>query len=204
MILAKTSPRSQRAISSQLTRLFHSGFITAIVRFVNFFIHDAISDGTYASVDLLTWTIIEPGIYLVAACLPALRPLLQDIVEKASFPTLGSKRVHKYGDVSAESSARNIQLLGGKGPGSKGGQAEAGLAGFQRINGPKESLDEITSAGDERKLGAYDGSETDNSYCSAGRGSLRRTEPTEHNGIRIEHDFQVTTSESRGPGKQDR
>ncbi|KAM0794239.1 hypothetical protein BDR22DRAFT_776243, partial [Usnea florida] len=52
------------------------GLIASIFRFMAFFQNNAITDGTFASVDLMSWTIIEPGIYLVAACLPPLRPLI--------------------------------------------------------------------------------------------------------------------------------
>ena len=37
-----------------------------------------------ASVPLIIWTIIEPGIYLIAACLPALRPLLIYVLPSAA------------------------------------------------------------------------------------------------------------------------
>ena len=53
-----------------------SGLVTSIMRTVAFFQNDPLKDGTWASVIFLYWTIIEPGCYLIAACLPCYRPLL--------------------------------------------------------------------------------------------------------------------------------
>ncbi|OAG06095.1 uncharacterized protein CC84DRAFT_1044209, partial [Paraphaeosphaeria sporulosa] len=51
------------------------GLVTSIIRFVAFF--TPIVDGTWAAVSLLTWIIIEPSIYLWAACMLAFKPLLR-------------------------------------------------------------------------------------------------------------------------------
>ena len=60
----------------------YSGLVSSIVRFTIFFQNEAFVDGTWKSVDLMTWTLIEPGIYLIAACLPNLRPLWHHSKEK--------------------------------------------------------------------------------------------------------------------------
>ncbi len=54
---------------------FNSGLVSSIIRFTIFFQNEAFVDGTWASVNLMTWTLIEPGIYIIAACLPNLRAL---------------------------------------------------------------------------------------------------------------------------------
>ncbi|TVY80878.1 hypothetical protein LSUE1_G005420 [Lachnellula suecica] len=62
-----------------LTILFLTGSLglaTSIVRFISFFRGDVIRDGTWSSVDLMIWTVVEPAVYLIAACLPTYRPLL--------------------------------------------------------------------------------------------------------------------------------
>ncbi|MCJ1308866.1 hypothetical protein MMC25_002521 [Agyrium rufum] len=51
------------------------GVISSCIRFSIFFGENAFSDPTWASVPLIIWTIIEAGTYVVAACLPTLRPL---------------------------------------------------------------------------------------------------------------------------------
>lgn len=45
----------------------------------NFFQLNAFSDRTWASVQLLSWTVAEPGVILICACLPATWPLLRQI-----------------------------------------------------------------------------------------------------------------------------
>lgn len=56
------------------------GAIAAMLRFLSFFREDVNGDGTFWSVEFLTWTIIEPGFYLVSACLLLFRPLIQHVV----------------------------------------------------------------------------------------------------------------------------
>lgn len=57
---------------SQLCR----GIITSAMRCVAFFTHDPLEDGTWVSVIFIVWSIVEPGVYLIAACLPCYRPFL--------------------------------------------------------------------------------------------------------------------------------
>ncbi|MCJ1252191.1 hypothetical protein MMC30_009431 [Trapelia coarctata] len=52
------------------------GMITAIVRLVSFFGTDPFEDLTYGVIDI-TWSFVEPGVYLIASCLPSLRPLFK-------------------------------------------------------------------------------------------------------------------------------
>ena len=59
--------------------IINSGLITSIVRFTTFFQHNSFIDGTWTAVDLIIWTQIEPGIYLISACLMTYRPLLERI-----------------------------------------------------------------------------------------------------------------------------
>lgn len=39
-------------------------------------------DGTWSASDLLIWTVVESGTYLIAACLPLYRPLMRRIWQK--------------------------------------------------------------------------------------------------------------------------
>lgn len=53
------------------------GIVTSVIRFSVFFNVKALAtDGTYVSADLAVWSLVEPGMYLLAACLPTIRPLL--------------------------------------------------------------------------------------------------------------------------------
>ncbi|KAJ5854278.1 hypothetical protein N7534_006821 [Penicillium rubens] len=51
------------------------GLAASIVRFVMFGMTSVVVDGTWSSVDLMTWTLVEPNVYLISACLPMCRPL---------------------------------------------------------------------------------------------------------------------------------
>ncbi|KAI4212359.1 MAG: hypothetical protein LQ351_004929 [Letrouitia transgressa] len=73
-------PRPQKVA---LTVTFSAGLvgvIAAMLRFLSFFQADVDHDGTFWSVEFLTWTIIEPGLYLVSACLLLFRPLIQQVI----------------------------------------------------------------------------------------------------------------------------
>ncbi|KAL9046218.1 MAG: hypothetical protein Q9214_000893 [Letrouitia sp. 1 TL-2023] len=70
-------PTSQKVA---LTITFSAGLVgatAAMLRFLSFFRTGRNGDGTFWSVDFLTWTIIEPGFYLISACLLLFRPLVQ-------------------------------------------------------------------------------------------------------------------------------
>ncbi|KAK2598905.1 hypothetical protein QQS21_005647 [Conoideocrella luteorostrata] len=52
------------------------GLATSILRFSEFFRDSAVEDGTWSSVSLMIWCIVETNVYLIAACLPTYRPVL--------------------------------------------------------------------------------------------------------------------------------
>ncbi|CAI6338743.1 unnamed protein product [Periconia digitata] len=53
------------------------GIITAVLRFLVFLNVDVFEDVTYNSISTTSWSIIEPGVYLMAATVPTLRPLVR-------------------------------------------------------------------------------------------------------------------------------
>ena len=53
------------------------GIVTAVFRFVVFLRTDVFLDITYYSVATTNWTIIEPGVHLMGATIPTLRPLIR-------------------------------------------------------------------------------------------------------------------------------
>ncbi|KAF7595541.1 hypothetical protein BBP40_005576 [Aspergillus hancockii] len=61
------------------------GLISSIVRFYMFYVTDAETDGTWSASDLVIWTVVEGGIYLIAACLPTYRRLVKFIWNKMRF-----------------------------------------------------------------------------------------------------------------------
>ena len=67
--------------------------IGACIRMATFFQTAIFVDNTWASVQLMTWTCVEPGMYLIAACLVKLRPVLS----KLPFGSLGPTTKGVYG-----------------------------------------------------------------------------------------------------------
>jgi len=65
--------------------------ITSIIRFVGFFSNDATVDAQWAAAPLISWTIVETGTYLIAACLPTLKPLAVIIWKKNSITQMRSR-----------------------------------------------------------------------------------------------------------------
>ena len=65
--------------------------ITAIIRFVEFQHADLFSDVSFKCVTTMIWTIIEPGMYQIAATLPTLRPVLKKTVTSLSSLSLLSR-----------------------------------------------------------------------------------------------------------------
>lgn len=96
-----------------LTRLWRvsstSGLVTSVLRFVIFTRGNAIKDGTWETTELMIWSIIEPNVYLISACLPAMRPILS-----LAFGDEGSK----YGSSRYSS---NLKPSGATSSGTSGG-----------------------------------------------------------------------------------
>lgn len=78
---------------TSLTLLNHRGMITSILRFVVFSNQDYYKDPPWYTVNLVIWTICEPGVYLIAACLLVYRPLL----DKLGISTLIITTVKSHG-----------------------------------------------------------------------------------------------------------
>lgn len=63
------------------------GLISSILRFVSFSSNKSFIDPTWHAVELIIWTIAEPGIYLIAACLMTYRPLIDGLGSKSRGTT---------------------------------------------------------------------------------------------------------------------
>ncbi|TEY28882.1 hypothetical protein BOTCAL_0994g00010 [Botryotinia calthae] len=157
-----------------LTLTFMTGSIglaTSILRFDSFFKGSALSDGTWSSVDLMTWTLVEPDVYLIAACLPTYRPLFVDFLTKTnllkkSAPT-GSSSERKRPSQSLAS--RNME------------NNKKSSVGFKELRESNESID----AGDIANLETADHIRLvhlakDDLECGSSR-----------NGIRVRNDYYI-------------
>ncbi|KAH8426118.1 uncharacterized protein LDX57_003860 [Aspergillus melleus] len=76
------------------------GLIASIIRFVKFYVTDAQKDLTWAGGDLVLWTVVECGGYMIAGCLPTYRPLARFVGRKLHLTSDGSS-----GDTSAQQNA---------------------------------------------------------------------------------------------------
>ncbi|KAK6859568.1 hypothetical protein PG995_003204 [Apiospora arundinis] len=56
-----------------------SGLVASILRFWAFSNTNSFIDATYNAVELIIWTVVEPGIYLISACMLMYRPLLEKL-----------------------------------------------------------------------------------------------------------------------------
>ncbi|KAF2713471.1 hypothetical protein K504DRAFT_398700 [Pleomassaria siparia CBS 279.74] len=61
------------------------GLVASILRFHTFFVTNSFTDGTYDAVELIIWTLAEPGIYLISACLMTYRPLVERVTRSRAF-----------------------------------------------------------------------------------------------------------------------
>ena len=71
--------------------LSYRGLVVSTVRFALFIATSAFDDGTWASVNLVIWACVEPGIYLIAACLLALPTLLSTLYKNVGLSLLRSR-----------------------------------------------------------------------------------------------------------------
>ncbi|EQB45561.1 hypothetical protein GCG54_00005329 [Colletotrichum gloeosporioides] len=125
------------------------GVVASIIRAVTFFGTAAFTDRTWASVALVGWSIIETGTYIIAACLPHLRPMishytppwLKSMVRKtlsqasnSMSKVTASKHSHpRRGDDEVELTARSRKQAADAE--SVTGDEERGYAGMQSPSG---------------------------------------------------------------------
>jgi len=68
-----------------------------------FFKLDAFSDNTWASIQLMSWTLAEPGVVFICACLPALWPLLALFMPRIStLHNKSGKNTSQYGHIESD------------------------------------------------------------------------------------------------------
>jgi hypothetical protein len=65
---------------------YQSGIVTSILRMTTFFnAADLFKDPTFKCVPTFTYTIVEAGTYMIASCMPTLRPLKRHLFGQRSF-----------------------------------------------------------------------------------------------------------------------
>lgn len=82
-----------------------SGIFTAIFRLREFIVLGPFKDLTWYSIDTYTWTVVETGVYLIAACLPSLRSLLKHLFKDMDIRSIRSL----FGGDSRNQSEKSLQ-----------------------------------------------------------------------------------------------
>ncbi|KAJ5489791.1 hypothetical protein N7539_004681, partial [Penicillium diatomitis] len=73
------------------------GTVASILRMSIFFQENALTDPTWASVNLGIWTVLEGGIIIIAACLPSIWPLIVRVLPRGLMSKAASQdRGHRY------------------------------------------------------------------------------------------------------------
>ena len=126
--------------------------MTSIFRLANFLQHEP-DDNTWNSVNRLIWTVVEPAMYLISACLPALRPLFSRFSTLISVPTLQRRKAFTSNDSSASNRAAGIPLSATNGLAPKSPNVAVKGARFERLEGEMISgSDDCGDEGDEGSL----------------------------------------------------
>lgn len=68
-----------------VTKLFSSGFVASVARLAILFQTDPTRDTKTTAIVWTIWTINEPANYIIAACLPTLRPIFMRILPENFF-----------------------------------------------------------------------------------------------------------------------
>lgn len=107
--------------------------------------NNAFNDATWRSVTLMTWTDVESSVYLIAACLPSLRPLMRALARpqifkkqywsNATHPTSEEHASSKRSARATFSGADGFQLLDG------------GHSDTQKVERGENSIQTIASGG---------------------------------------------------------
>ncbi|GAP82910.1 putative integral membrane protein [Rosellinia necatrix] len=91
------------------------GCIASFVRLSIFFKLNALTDNTWASIQLQSWTLAETGVILISACLPALWPLvLRATAQLGTFRKGFSKGASGHDGLGSNRSERNEDWRGSR------------------------------------------------------------------------------------------
>ncbi|KAI1500660.1 hypothetical protein F5X99DRAFT_232076 [Biscogniauxia marginata] len=132
-VIWKLHASVQFKVALTMTFLIGSlGLIASILRFAAFANTSSFTDATYNAVELIIWTVAEPGIYLVSACIVMYRPLL----EKFHICSLSGGSARSTGGLARTYEALDNRRLGRTiegGGGSIALRSKAGNSGFEQL-----------------------------------------------------------------------
>jgi hypothetical protein len=79
-----------------------------------FFKLDAFSDATWASTQLMPWTLAEPGVIFICACLPALWPMVLRIRSRIGLSSNSRPLANSYGPLGTKGNNTAVSVSGGQ------------------------------------------------------------------------------------------
>ncbi|KAI0173509.1 putative alpha-xylosidase [Hypoxylon sp. FL1284] len=123
------------------------GLLASILRFMSFYNTNSFIDGTFHAVELIIWTIVEPGMYLISACLLVFRPLL----EKANFKIFANIKSYIASSRSKAASSRVTETSHGDHRKSSGGRVSI-IRAIRRPNDGFHQLGDIESDPSGRQI----------------------------------------------------
>ncbi|KAK1970197.1 integral membrane protein [Colletotrichum sublineola] len=147
------------------------GVVASIIRAWIFFQTSAFADRTWASVGLVGWSIIETGTYIIAACLPAFRPMISHYTPPWLKSLVRKTVAHASGSVSKPGGSRSTQKRRGddemeltahsgkhtfESESDMGGDEERGYAGVVRAPTGERTV-EVRTSDDMMKGGGTKG-----------------------------------------------
>lgn len=150
------APRNMKISLTIMFLLGSLGLIASIVRFASFFNGDAVGDGSgsvqqklQATVALAIWTMVEPDIYLLAACFITYHPLvtkIQSFTYQVMSSVASRSRIGKSGSASTAPASQKQQVTS-----SSGGKIGGSTVGTE---GPRTSTKRLFPG--RRKMGKHD------------------------------------------------
>lgn len=123
-----------------------SGFIAAILCWVEYFKTDALSDITWSATTVLTWSTIEVGMYLIAPCLLSYQPLVKFLWRKTRWGQRSSVESTSQLDISGKGPSRSHYQLSCHPARLKDDEDSIGLVTMAQY-GPNSSNQQLESPG---------------------------------------------------------
>ncbi|KAI9744936.1 MAG: hypothetical protein M1818_001862 [Claussenomyces sp. TS43310] len=193
-LLSTTIPLPNPAGKHRLTRhARHRGMIASIIRFATFFRSDAVTDGSWECEDLI-WTLVEPGIYLIAACLVTLRPLVNKVFAGSVIPPRGGPNQGSWGYDKPSGDRSDMKLSSLQTYSSRTGTAVMDLSKSLRGLSPQDKSFGQSLWEDERNMVTNEVYHGDHGNTFASVQGEANPGLREEHGIMVKRDCLVTSS----------
>ena len=135
--------------------------MTSIIRFTQFFQSHPFIDGTWTGVDLIIWTQVEAGVYLISACLMTYRPLLERLGHTSMI-----QKLSKHSNSSSRTTHNAKHIVDFTHNGYANRRIGLGRGGYAR----EESVSDIPlqnkDIGGKDKVASWSGVENDTAFDS--------------------------------------